>query len=190
MLNLPTINSEEVRRYGGWFLVLGIVLIALGVVAILYDVTATQISVVVFGWLLLIGGIIEIVHGFQTHRWGGFFLHLLAGLLFIVAGLLFINNPATAALSLTLFLGAFFLVGGIFEIIGAARIRAPNWGWEVLSGIITAILGILLWAQWPTSGLWFIGFAVGIALIFRGWSWVMLSVLARKAGALIGKVQA
>lgn len=180
----PHVNSDALHRHGGWFLVLGVVLIVLGAIALAYDVLATVASVLVFGWLLLIGGVVEIVHGFQTHRWGGFFLHLLGGLLFLVAGLLFIANPLAAALTLTLFLGAFLLLGGLFEIIGALRLRAPHWGWQVLGGAITTVLGVLLWAQWPVSGLWFIGFAVGISLIFRGWSWLMLGMMARRAGVV------
>lgn len=188
--NPPLVNSDELRRHSGWFVALGIVLIILGVIALAYDAFTTIASVLVFGWLLMIGGVIEIVHGFQTHRWGGFFLHLLAGLLFLVAGLLFVANPLTGALSLTLFLGAFFLVGGVFEIIGAVRLRAPHWAWAVLGGLITAVLGLMLWGQWPGSGLWFIGFAVGISMIFRGWAWVMLGIMARGAGGVIGKTQA
>src|SRR5262249_39066579 len=103
---------------------------------------------------------------------------------------LFIRNPLTAALSLTLVLGALFLVEGIFEIIGAIRLRAAHWGWEVLGGAVTAVLGLLLWLQWPVTGLWFIGFSVGISMIFRGWSWVMLSIQARRVVGVIGKPSA
>jgi uncharacterized membrane protein HdeD (DUF308 family) len=188
--NPPLVNSDELRRHSGWFVALGIALIILGVIALAYDAFTTIASVLVFGWLLVIGGVVEIIHGFQTHRWGGFFLHLLAGLLFLVAGLLFVVNPLAGALSLTLFLGAFFLVGGVFEIIGAVRLRAPHWRWAVLGGVITAVLGLMLWAQWPGSGLWFIGFAVGISMIFRGWAWVMLGMMARGAGGVIGKTHA
>jgi uncharacterized membrane protein HdeD (DUF308 family) len=188
--NPPLVNSDELRRHSGWFVALGIALLILGVIALAYDAFTTIASVLVFGWLLVIGGVVEIIHGFQTHRWGGFFLHLLAGLLFLVAGLLFVANPLTGALSLTLFLGAFFLVGGVFEIIGAVRLRAPHWAWAVLGGVITAVLGLMLWLQWPSSGLWFIGFAVGISMIFRGWAWVMLGMMARGAGRVIGKTHA
>lgn len=187
MLSVPSlVDHEELRRHSGWFVGLGVVLIVLGVIAIAYDMFTTIASVLVFGWLLLLGGVAEIVHGVQTHRWGGFFLHLLTGLLFLVAGLLFVANPLQGALSLTLFLGAFFLVGGVFEVIGALRLRAPHWGWAVLGGAITAVLGLLLWMQWPWSGLWFIGFAVGVNMLFRGWAWVMLGTLARRAAEPAG----
>jgi len=178
------ISTDEVRRHSTRFLVLGIILVLLGVVALAYDFWATVVTVLVFGWLFLIGGVVEIVHGFQTHQWGGFFLHLIGGLLAVIVGLLFIFFPVVGALSLTLVLGALFLVGGIFQIIAAARLKFPHWGWAVAGGVITALLGVLLWAQWPVTGLFFIGLAVGINMIFRGWSWIMLSIAARQVAAL------
>jgi uncharacterized membrane protein HdeD (DUF308 family) len=184
LAGVAAISTDEIRRHGGRFLALGIILVLLGVIALAFDFWTTIVSVLVFGWLFLIGGVIEIIHGFQTHRWGGFFLHLIAGLLAIIAGLLFILYPLAGALSLTLVLGALFLVGGIFRIVAAARLQFPHWGWAVAGGVITALLGLLLWLQWPASGLWFIGLAIGIDMIFRGWTWIMLSIAARHAPVL------
>jgi len=165
---------EGLREHRGWFLALGVVLIVLGIAALAYDVLTTIISVLVFGWLLLIGGVVEVFHAFRIHGWGGTLLHLLSALLAIIAGLIFIRNPLAGALTLTLVLGALFLVEGIFRIFGMTRFGLSGWG--VVGGIITAILGVLLLVHWPSSGLWFIGFAVGIDLIFRGWAWVMLGL--------------
>jgi len=172
-------NLDEIARHRAWFLTLGIVLITLGVVAVAYAVVATIASVLLFGWLLLLVGVAETVHGFRTHRWGGFFLHLLVGLLDIALGLLFLLNPLAGALTLTLLIGAFFIVEGLFRLIGALTVRFPNWGWAVAGGIITTVLGLLLVLQWPVSGLWLIGFAAGIDMIFRGWGWVMLTLAVR-----------
>jgi uncharacterized membrane protein HdeD (DUF308 family) len=179
-------DADAVRQHRGWFLFLGVALLVLGILAIIYDVTATVISVLVFGWILIIGGVVEIVHGYQTHRWGGFFLHLLIGLLYVVVGILFLVEPLLAAVTLTLVLGVFFVVGGLFEIFSAIRLRPPHVWWDVLAGIVTALLGVLLWIQWPASGLWFIGLAVGINMIFRGWAWIMLSMAAGKLPVVPG----
>jgi uncharacterized membrane protein HdeD (DUF308 family) len=179
-------DVDAVRQHRGWFLFLGVALLVLGVLAIIYDVTATLISVLVFGWILIIAGIVEIVHGYQTHRWGGFFWHLLVALLYLVAGILFIIYPVLAAVTLTLVLGAFFLVGGLFEIFATIRIKPPHMWWPILAGIVTALLGVLLWIQWPYSGYYFIGLAVGISLIFRGWAWIMLWGAAGKLPAIPG----
>ena len=74
-------------------------------------------------------------------------------------------------------------MAGLFEIFGTIRLKPPHAVWPILAGIVTALLGVLLWYQWPFSGLYFIGLAVGINLIFRGWAWIMLATVAgRMAG--------
>jgi len=172
--------AQDLREHRGWFIALGVVLILLGLVALAYDVATTIVSVLVFGWLLLIGGVVEVFHAFRIQGWGGTLVHLLSALLAIIAGLIFIRNPVAGALTLTLVLGALFLVEGIFRIFGMTRFGLSGWG--VLGGVITALLGVLLLLHWPVSGLWFIGFAVGVDLIFRGWAWLLLGLGLGKAG--------
>jgi uncharacterized membrane protein HdeD (DUF308 family) len=180
MINLAGPRIEAIREHRGWFIVLGIILIIIGLIAVVYDVTATVVSVLFVGWLLIVGGVVEVFHAFRTHGWGGIFLHLLAGLLAVIVGLVFVTHPLAGALTLTLVLGALFLVEGIFRLIGVLRLRFPGWGWAAAAAVITAILGLLLLDQWPVSALWFIGFAVGIDMIFRGWGWIMLAIAAQR----------
>ena len=171
---------EAIRAHRGWFVVLGIILIIIGLIAVVYDVTATIVSILFVGWLAIIAGVGEVFHAFRSHGWGGIFLHLLSGLLAIIVGLVFVTHPLAGALTLTLVLGALFLVEGVFRLIGVLRLRFPGWGWAAAGAVITAILGVFLLDQWPVSGLWFIGFAVGIDMIFRGWGWIMLAIAAQK----------
>jgi len=140
----------------------------------------TLASVLLFGWLLVISGIMHSVHAFRVHPWGGFTRHLLGGVLSLVVGLLIVANPAAGALSLTLLLAEFFMVGGIFRIVAAVSFRFPGRGWAVLGGLVTLILGIMIWSEWPVSGVWVIGTFVGIDLIFDGWSLVMTGMAARQ----------
>src|SRR5207302_11244625 len=74
-----SIGAEELKRSWVWFLALGIVLVLLGLIALSWSVLTTLVSVVVFGWLLLLGGVLSVVHAFLRRRWGGFFLELFAG---------------------------------------------------------------------------------------------------------------
>jgi uncharacterized membrane protein HdeD (DUF308 family) len=171
---------EEVRRNWFWFLALGIALIVLGVLALGAPWLVTVASVLLFGWLLLFAGVAEAVGAFWARRWSGFFLHLLGGVLNIVIGLLLVAHPTLAALALTLLLAAFFLVGGLFRVGAAAAVQFPGWPWAVLSGAVTALLGLLIWAEWPSSAVWVIGLFVGIELIFRGVGWVMFALAARE----------
>jgi len=180
MIGLAGPAIESIKAHRGWFVVLGIILIIIGLIAVVYDVTATIVSILFVGWLAIIAGVVEVFHAFRTHGWGGIFLHLLSGLLAIIVGLVFVTHPLAGALTLTLVLGALFLVEGVFRLIGVLRLRFPGWGWAAAGAVITAILGVFLLDQWPVSGLWFIGFAVGIDMIFRGWGWIMLAIAAQK----------
>jgi len=159
---------DEVRSSWGWFLALGILLVILGGACIVYDVTATFTTVLVFGWLLLISGVFALVHAFTIGSWGGFFLYLLSALLRGVTGYLLVRHPVLGAESLTLVLGSFFIVGGLFRAIGSGMAKFPSWGWGVFSGIVSVLLGIMVLWQWPATGIWFIGMAVGVDLIFDG----------------------
>ena len=172
---------EDLQRLWKWFLALGIALVLLGMIALGASVVVTLASVLFFGILFIISGVFQAVQAFRTRHSKGFFLHLLAGVLDLVVGLLLVTHPAVGALTLTLLLAAFFLVGGLFRIVAALSMRFPSWGWALLGGVVSLFLGILLWMEWPESGLWFIGMCIGIDMIFHGWGWVMLA-LASRAG--------
>jgi len=73
----------------------------------------------------------------------------------------------------------FFMIAGLFRIVTALLMRYPHWGWVLLNGLITFVLGVLIWRQMPGAALWIIGMFVGIDLIFVGWSWVMLALALR-----------
>ena len=173
-------DIQGLQKNWGWLLALGIISIILGILALGSSAFFTIASMIFFGWILLIMGVLELVYSFWQRHWGGFFLHLLNGILAGVAGVILIGNPAASALILTLMLAMFFMVAGLFRIIAALYMRFPTWGWRVFNGIITLLLGILLWAQWPWTGLWAIGMFIGVELIFSGWSSVMLALAARR----------
>ena len=161
-------GMDEIRNSWGWFLGLGILLMLLGAVCILGDVTATFATVLFFGWLLLISGIVALVQAFSTRNWSGFFLHLLSALFRGFTGYLLVRYPLAGAASLTLILASFFVVTGIFRAIAAGAMKFPRWGWAVFSGIVSVVLGVMLLVQMPVSSIWFIGFAIGVDLIFDG----------------------
>jgi uncharacterized membrane protein HdeD (DUF308 family) len=163
-----TAGLDEIRGSWGWFLALGIVLVILGMSCIVFDVTATFTTVLVFGWLLLIGGVFALVQAFTAGNWSGFFLFLLSALLRGFTGYLLVRYPVIGAESLTLVLASFFIVGGLFRAIGSAMAKFPRWGWAVFSGIVSVALGVMVLWQIPITGLWFIGLAVGVDLIVDG----------------------
>jgi uncharacterized membrane protein HdeD (DUF308 family) len=165
------------------FLLLGIGLIALGLFAIVWAWPATLAVAWVFGVLLMAGGLLEIVNAFGARRWGGFFLHLLLGILYLVVGENMVESPIDTAAFLTLLLAVLLLVGGIARVVVALTHRFYHWGWMLLSGVVSLLLGVLIWRHWPEATPWLIGTFVGIELLFTGWSWVVLALTARSMPA-------
>jgi uncharacterized membrane protein HdeD (DUF308 family) len=151
-------------------------MVVLGTVALFIIPPATIGTVLVLGWLLVISGVMEMIHAFRVRRWGGTFFHIVGGILGVLIGLLVVTHPVIGALAWTLLFASFFTVIGLFRMIAAITLKFPNWGWSVFDGIVTLVLGILLWMQWPWSGIWFMGLAVGVSLILRGWSYVMFAL--------------
>ena len=170
------LGSENLRPRWGWLLALGIGMVILGTIALFIAPAATVGTVLVLGWLLVISGIIEMVHAFRVRRWGGIFLHLIGGVLGVLVGLLVVTHPLIGAAAWTLLFASFFTVIGLFRLITAIRLKFPHWGWAVFDGVMTLVLGTILWIEWPWSGLWFMGVAVGISLLLRGWSYVMFAL--------------
>jgi uncharacterized membrane protein HdeD (DUF308 family) len=166
----------EIIHNWGWFLAFGIGLALLGILAIVRAVAATVVSMLFFGWLLVIAAGIEIVQAIMVGKWAGLFQHWLGAVLFGVIGILILWRPLVTAEILTLLMGAFFLVAGLFQLITPFVISLPDWGWHTLNGLITLLLGILVLAQWPVSGLWVIGLFVGIELVFYGVAWIALAL--------------
>lgn len=179
--NLEVQFSHDLVQYWGWFLAFGVGLLALGVAAVARAVTATIVSMVFFGWLLVLAGAIEAVQAVVVGHWAGLFQHLFAAVLFLVAGFIMVFRPLITAEVLTLFMALFFLIGGLFQLVGSAWVGLPGWGWSVVNGVITFILGLLIMAQWPASGLWVIGLFLGIDIILYGLVSIAIALALRGA---------
>jgi uncharacterized membrane protein HdeD (DUF308 family) len=175
--------ANSIRKNWGWFFALGIIQIVAGMLAVGFAFSATLASVVTFGILLLIAAGAQTAAAIWARDWSGFFLFLLVGVLYAVAGFLMLQHPLLAAEGLTLMLATAFLVGGVFRIIVAVAERFPSWGWVLCNGIVTVLLGIAIWQQWPASGLWVLGTFVGIDLIVNGVTWSLLAVGVRNGVA-------
>jgi uncharacterized membrane protein HdeD (DUF308 family) len=171
---------RELKSSWGWFVGLGVVLIVLGMIAIGSAALMTLASVLFFGWLLIIGGLLEAAYAVWQKRWSCFFLDLLTGILYLVAGFMMVANPAATAVALTLLIAMFLLFEGIIRILTSVAVRPPHWVWVAAHGVISLLLGIAIWRGWPLSGMWVIGLFVGIEMLFNGWSLVMLGLMARK----------
>lgn len=172
-------SIAQLQKSWYWYLLLGIGLVVLGTLAIIFSYTATIFSVLALAGFLLIIGIVELVQAFKMRFWKKFFLHLILAILYLLAGGFILANPTLNAITLTLLLAFFFAVSGLAKIIFALAYNLPHQGWIILSGMISLLLGILIWQQWPVSGLWAIGLFVGIDVLFTGWSWIVLALAVK-----------
>lgn len=172
--------GKQLRENKGWFLILGIGLIALGALAIAYSLTSTLVTVTFIGIITAVFGIFEHVKAFTMSKWSDFFLHLFIGVLYLVGGTFMALNPTISALSLTMLLAVFFVVVGVLEIFFSLTTKLPNKFYALFNGILSVILGGMIWYQWPISGLWAIGTLIGVQAIATGWSWIVLSWYADK----------
>jgi uncharacterized membrane protein HdeD (DUF308 family) len=177
--------AEAVHQHSTLFLVEGIVLIVLGVLAILVPAIATLAAELLVGWLLLIAGVVGLFTTFWAKPAPGFWWSLISAIISIVAGVLLLIWPRTGIVSLTLVLIAFFLIEGISSIMYALQHKSElsgRWGWMLASGIITLVLAVLIWAGLPSSAVWAIGLLLGIDLVFGGAALVGIALAARKQG--------
>jgi uncharacterized membrane protein HdeD (DUF308 family) len=172
----------EVRRNWGWLLALGVLSIVLGTIGLGTVFALTLAGVLVFGWLILIGGGIELVQAFKCHGWQSRLWQLVVAALHVAAGILILADPLLASGVITLFLGAAILAGGVVRILVAFQHRDhAGWGWLVFSGVVSLVLGAMILSRWPASSFFVIGLFIAIELIFNGWSLVTLALAARAA---------
>ncbi len=162
---------RQARHLWGWYLALGVVLVLVGCYAIWAETIATLASVIILGIVLLIAGIAQLIGAFMARGIGHIILILLVGVLDVVVGYIVIQHPGIGALAITLFLAALLIVSGIYRVAAAIWFHIPQSGWIALSGVLSFILGILLWIEWPSSAFWFMGLVVGIHFIFAGLAW-------------------
>ena len=137
------VELDAVRRNWRWVLASGIAFVGLGSMAFAYSVLVTLASVFVLGWALVFGGLFQAIHAFKVSKWNGFLLELLLAILYVVVGLMMVAHPEAGAMSLTLLIGAFFLVGGLFRIFAGTMLHPPGRAWLLLSGAVTLLLGTL-----------------------------------------------
>ncbi len=165
----------------GTSIVWAILLIVFGFLAIAVPFATSWGVVIVVAWLIVFSGGFQFIHAFQSKGVGHILWKLLVAILYVVVGLYFLLHPLLGVAAFTFALAIFFVVEGVFDLVAYFQSRhVAGSGWILFDGIITLILGLLVWRQWPSSSLWVIGTLVGISMIFTGMTRLMLSLSARR----------
>jgi uncharacterized membrane protein HdeD (DUF308 family) len=186
-------NFDQVRQavattlHEHWklFLVEGIILVILGLIAIVVPPIATLAVEILIGWLFLLSGIVGLITTFWMRDAPGFWWSLFSAVIGIAAGVVLLGWPVSGVLSLTIVLIAFFTVEGIVTIMFALehkRELSGRWGWMLASGIVDLILAGIILSGLPASAAWAIGLLVGINMVFGGSALIAMALHARDLG--------
>jgi len=180
---------EALGAHGGLMLPQGAIMAVLGLVAVVWPVTATIAVDIFAGWLFLISGGIGLVAIFSADNVPAFIWSLITAALSVVVGVLLIWRPIEGAVSLTFVLIAFFIAEGVFQIATSIAYRdvvSRSWGWMLVSGITDLVLAAIIIIGMPLSAGWALGLLVGINLVTSGWAIVMTALAGRSVAQAIG----
>jgi len=183
--------SEAVRTHWIMFLVQGIIMVVLGVLAIIWPQISTLAVDLYVGWMFLLSGLTGLIAMFVASSVAAFLWSLLTAALSLFVGVLLLWHPVEGAVSLTLVLISFFIAEGIFQVAAAIRHREAfpdSWGWLLMSGIADLVLAAMLIWGWPSTAIWALGLIAGLNLITSGLAIVMVAAAARSAVRLAGQV--
>jgi uncharacterized membrane protein HdeD (DUF308 family) len=181
-LNL-SVNREREVIHDHWvlFLIQGVILAALGLLALGAPFLATVVVVKLAGWLFVIGGVVGVASFFTGREVPGSAWSFLSSVLAILAGVYILSQPLSGLLSLTLVLIAFFLAQGVTQILAALshRRHLKSWGWVLLSGVVDIILAGIILSGWPETSTWVLGILAGVNLLMYGISLIMTALASR-----------
>ena len=176
-----TTPVDIVRQASTLSIVWGVLLIVFGMVAIGSPFLAAVAVNAVIAWLIVLAGVVHLIVAFRAHGAGSMVWKILVGLAYVFFGAYLIIHPLLGVASLTLVLASLFLIEGVLDIILFFKMRpARGPGWVLVDGIITLLLGLMIYMQWPSSSAWAIGILVGVSMIISGVTRVMLSLAVRK----------
>ena len=182
MSQLQGVIAQSIREHWVLFLIEGIVLLVLGILAIIVPPLATITFTLFLGWLFLISGIMGLITTFWARHAPGFWWSLLSAVLAIAAGIVLLVWPISGAISLTLLLIVFFIIEGVLSIMYALEHKkelSGRWGWMLASGIIDLILAGIILIGLPGTAAWALGLLVGINMLFGGSALIAMALHAR-----------
>ncbi|WP_051734670.1 MULTISPECIES: HdeD family acid-resistance protein [Streptomyces] len=186
----PQREKTKVNRSFGLMAVLGVFLVLAGLVGLVYTGLATLTSMFLFGWLLLIGGVVGLVQAVQSRGSSYFWLAVIVAAINIAAGFVILHRPEASAEALTMFAALLFLTGGLFRLVGALVVRGANFGLALVQGAFGVLLGFLILSNWPGNSLYVIGTFFSLALLFDGLSLIAMGMGARRILGLVREDEA
>lgn len=168
------------RRTAGktWWVytLLGVVLMFAGALVLGNLAYASTVNAIWIAAAIVIAGAYQVLQALRARGRRGYLLDLLVGVLYVVGGAILLYNPLRATFSLTFLLGIIWIASGLVRFFLADSMGKGRRAF-LLSGAVSILAGIVILAQWPSSGLWVLGLCLAIDLIFQGIAWTAYSFL-------------
>jgi uncharacterized membrane protein HdeD (DUF308 family) len=182
MSDPPVVNVASIAKKAvGWSIFVSVIMIVAGLLAIAMPREAGLAVNIFVGWMLVFAALAHFVFAWFTRRTGSVLLKVLLGILYLCVAVYLLEHPTRGLATLTLALAFYLLIEGIAEIVLFFQHRpASSSGWFLIDGIITLILGVMIWQSWPSSAEWVLGTIVGISIFFSGVTRLMISLAARR----------
>ncbi len=175
--------ARSLQRGWRWLVGLGALLLVGGTFAIAAPVVATVAVTLLVGLTILAAGVVQLIHVFDAAGWQARLWSGIAGVIYVVGGLLLLFKPLAGIVALTLVMIISLFVDGVFRVVMGLQCRPERgWGWLAAGGVVTVVLSVLMFGLFPGISLTLLGLLAGISLIFEGWSFIFLGLAARRAG--------
>lgn len=170
-------DMSRLRANRGWFIALGVALIALGAVAFANLFAASIATVYYVGILMIAGAVAQMILAYPVNDWKRAVFLIGSAILYGLAGLFAFMDPLLASTVVTLLLAAMLIASGIVRIILAMRER-PRGGWSLvlLTGALSILVALVVMAGWPVNSLWVLGLFLAADLIAQGLGWLFVGV--------------
>ncbi len=176
-----TVYRRRLRSSWVWMAVLAVISLVGGIVALLNPLEASLAAVFIAGWTFILFGVLKLAHSFQLEGWAGFTWSLVLGVLACLVGISLLINPAAGLISLTTLIGVLLVVLGGVKVMYAASLRPiAGWGWALVSGLLSIVLGILIFADLQWSATSVLGVLLAIELISNGLFFGIVAVGMRR----------
>lgn len=179
---MATVLEGGLNRISRVSIVLSIILIIFGVLAITLPMATSAGVVMIIGWLVIFDGLAQLAHAAQSKGIGHIVWKILVALFYLVAGAYLLAHPALGVAGFTLVLAIFLCAEGLADVVAyfSTRKAGGSSPWMLVDGIITLVLGFMIWNQWPVASLWVIGTLVGISMVMTGTTRLLMTLAVRK----------
>lgn len=169
--------GAAIRSNWGWFVRLGVVLMAAGAIAIVLPALSAIAAERILGTVLCIGGFVQVVQASKVSNWLGLAWHMLLGLFATIGGALIYVDSLHAVVTITILIAGIFAILGVLQIVFALKVRRmAAWHWFLVSGGIALVVSALLLMKLPYSHSFTPTTIAGVSLLFTGWAYVAIAL--------------